>query len=520
MRFVPSKSAVLIHLALLAIFLASGACRPSALKSYLPLVWLALLTLEMVLLFPTARKDETIGESRNRVARRFFRDPVLHAGAAGIVFLLCQTLNGPRTMGYDSAMGVWRAGLPPLAALPSCFNRGEAFQAFFWFVPAWTAILAVRHGLTRRGKLRLLYILVAVSALLAIFSLVQYGQGTHYRLWGAATTADHYGVFAYKGFAGAYFGMMFLVATGLLVADLAAKAAPLTRRLLYGAALLDLVAAAFTLDYGAILLVGCGGLAALVYAAVFLHGRLTWAQQLRQSAVVLVTLAALGFLHFIAYPGNALHTRIQALVSRQALQSGWHGERQALCGAAWRIFKTYPAYGTGTWGFRHEAGRFLDDADWDRIVSGTQNPITCHCDPLQFLCELGLVGAGLMLLVLVLLLVPVCRNLYRLLAATPAQSKLISESRLLRISPAAAGCLAALSGAALVGFYGMPFRDPLNLLVWCMLLAVMPGLLPLPSDLADSTAPQSPSPERHRKHARRWRPFWRRRHRHSADHVA
>ena len=237
--------------------------------------------------------------------------------------------------------------------------------------------------------------------------------------------------------------------------------------------------------------------------------------------MVLVTLAVLAFLHFIAYPGNVLHTRIQSLVSGQALHSGWRGERQALCGAAWRIFKDYPAYGTGTWGFRHEAGRFLDDEDWDRIVSGTQNPITCHCDPLQFLCELGLVGTGLMLLVLVMLLVPVCRKLYRLLAATPAQSKLISESRLRRISPAAAGCLAALLGAALAGFYGMPFRDPLNLLVWCMLLAVMPGLLPIPSDLAGGTAPQSTSPERHhREHARPWRPFWRRHHRHSANHGA
>ena len=46
MRFVLSKSAVLIHLALLVIFLASGACRPSALKSYLPLLWLALSVIE------------------------------------------------------------------------------------------------------------------------------------------------------------------------------------------------------------------------------------------------------------------------------------------------------------------------------------------------------------------------------------------------------------------------------------------------------------------------------------------
>ena len=379
-----------------------------------------------------------------------------------------------------------------------------------------TRILAIRHGLTRRAKLRLPNVLVALAALLALFSLVQYGRGQPYRLWGVATTADYYGVFAYRGFAGTFFGMMFLVSVGLLVAGIAANAAPLTRRLLYGATLLNLVAAGFTLDYGALLLLGGGGLASLVYAYAFLRNGVAWSQRLRQAAVLLVTLAGLAFLHYIAYPENALHARIQALTSGQALQNGWRGERQALCGAAWRIFKTYPAYGTGTWGFRREAGRFLTDADWDRIVSGTQHPVTCHCDPLQFLCELGLVGAGLILLALVVLLVPVCRNLFRLLAVTTAQSKTINESRLLRVSPVAVGCLAALAGAAAIGCFNMPFRDPLNLLVWCMLLAVVPGLLPLPKDLAEPAA-RAPAPSRHREHARRWRPFWRRRHHHSTD---
>lgn len=516
MRFVLSKSAVLIHLALLVIFLASGACRPSALKSYLPLLWLALSVIEMVLLFPPARKDETVQECRRRVRRHFFRDPVFHAGVIGIAFILCQTLNGPRQMGYDSTAMAWLAGLPPLAALPSCFNRSEAFQAFFWLLPAWTAILAIRHGLTRRGKLRLLNILVSVSALLALFTLIQHGRGVSYRLWGQACTPDHYGIFGYRGFAGAFFGMMFLVSAGLLIANVADSAASRPRRLLFAAMLLNLVSAAFTREYSALLLVGCGGLAAFIYAFAYLRRVVAWAYQIRCLSALLATLAALSFLHFIAYPENSLHARIHNLVSGRALQSGWRGERQALCGAAWRIFETYPAYGVGTWGFRHEAGRFLRDADWNRVVSGTQTPITCHCDPLQFLCELGLVGTGLMLLVFMLLLVPACRSLVRRLAAEPVQAESSGTARLDRVLPVAVGCLAACGGTAVIGFFDMPFRDPLNLLVWCMLLAVIPGLLPLPRNLADK-AEAPPASERQRGPGRRQRLFGRRHHHHSTD---
>ena len=514
MRFALSKSAVLIHLALLAIFLASGACRASALGTYLPLVWLALATLEMVLLFPPAVKGETIEASRRRAARGLFRDPLFFSGIAGLVFILCQTLNGPRPVGYDGASMAWRVGQPPLAALPSCFNRSEAFQAFFWLLPAWTAALAIRHGLTRRGRLRLLNVLAALSALLALFSLVHYGRGAAWRLWGRAVTPDHYGIFAYRGFAAAFFGMMFLVAAGLLIAALADGASSRRRRLLFAAMLLNLVAAAFTRELGALLLVGGGGLAGLVYAFAYLRRRVAQAQKIRYLAMLLITLAALAFLHFVAYPENALHARFQALLSGQALRSGWLGERQVLCRAAWRIFEAYPAYGTGTWGFRHEAGRFLSDADWERIVSGTQNPITCCCDPLQFLCELGLVGTGGLLLAILLLLAPFCRRLYLLLSANPSQTPPLEESRLRRIPPVAVASLAALAGAAAMGCYDMPFRDPLVVLVWFMLLALLPGLLPVPRErLAKNDAPAAPREDR-QKGAHRWNPFARRRHHH------
>ncbi len=504
MRFVLSKTAVLLHLLLLVVFLASGYGRPSALRTYLPLVWLMLAAFEVLLLFPPALKGEQVDESRARVRQRLLRDPMLYLGLAGILYFACQALNGPCKLAFNSVTMTWQLRPPPLPGLPSCFDRREAFQGFFWFMPAWTAILAVRHGLTRHGKVRLLQAAVAVSAVLAVIGLLQYGMHTPLRLWGVPATPHQFGTFDYTGFAGAYFGMMFFVSGGLLVASMATHASLLRRRLLFAATLANLLAATFTLNYGAMLFVWCGGLLGFIYACCYAYRYLAVAERLRSFVVVVVTLGALSFLHFVAYPENALHARTKALVSGEATSDGVRGERQVLCRAALRIFKAHPVYGAATWGYRHEIGRFLDDEDWRRISPDNQQPITCFCDPLQFLCELGIFGVGLLLLASVLLLTPVVRRFYVLLRLTTAQSAQIEPSRIKRISPVAVSCLFALCGAWVVSCFDMPFRNPLVLLTWCLLLAILPGLLPLPK-IQDKALPARET----RSHAGKRSP-WRR----------
>jgi hypothetical protein len=488
MRFVLSKTAVLLHLLLLVVFLASGYGRPSALGTYLPLVWLMLAAFEVLLLFPTALKGEQTDGSRERVRRKLLRDPMLYLGVAGILYFACQALNGPCSLAFNSATITWQLRPPPLPGLPSCFDRREAFQGFFWFMPAWTAILAVRHGLSRHGKARLLLAAVAVSAVLAVIGLLQYGMRPPPRLWGVPATPHQFGTFDYTGFAGAYFGMMFFVAGGLLIASMTTHASILRCRLLFAATLVNLIAATFTLNYGAMLFVWCGGLLGFIYACLYVFHYLTVAERLRSFVVVVVTLGALAFLHFVAYPENAVHARTKALLSGEAMSAVVRGERQVLGRAALSIFKAHPVYGAGTWGYRHEMGRFLDDEDWSRIAPANQQPITCFNDLLQFLCELGLFGVGLLLLASALLLTPVVRRLYVLLCMTTAQSAQIEATRIKRVSPVAVSCLFAVCGVWVVSWFDMPFRNPLVLLTWCLLLAILPGLLPIPK-IQDTALP-------------------------------
>ncbi len=488
MRFVLSKTAVLLHLLLLVVFLASGFCRPSALETYLPLVWLMVAAFEVLLLFPPALKGEQVDTSRERVRRKLLRDPLLYLGLAGILYFVCQALNGPRTLVFNSATMNWQLRAPPLSGLPACINQREAFLGFFWFMPAWTAILAIRHGLTRRGTLRLLQAVVAVSTILGLISLMQYGLRISVLLWGAPATALRYGTFEYAGYAGAFFGMMFFVAGGLLVTSITTSASVVRHRLLFAATLVNLIAATFTLNYGAMIFVWCGGVLGFIYACCYTFHFLTVAERLRYFSVVAVTAGALSFLHVVAYPENALHARTKVLASGEAMSEGVRGERLVLGRAALRIFKAHPLYGAGTWGYRHEIGRFLDDDDWSRIAPANQQPITCFCDPLQFLCELGLFGVGLLLLASVLLLTPVVRRFYILLRMTTAQSAQIEASRIKRISPVAVSCLFAVCGVWVVSCFDMPFRNPLVLLTWCLLLAILPGLLPIPKIQDQSSA--------------------------------
>ena len=506
MQVVLSKAAVLLHVTVLVVFVGSGYCRSFALSTYLPLIWLVLGLFEAICLFPPALKNERIEQSRWRVRRRLRRDPVFYLGLAGLLFLACQALNGPCELVYSRAAMGWQIQPPPLPLLPFCLDRAEACEGLFWFAPAWAAVLAVRHGLTRRGKARTLNMLVLVSFVLAVFSLVHYAVGQPLRLWGAPD-ATRYGAFADAGSGGVFFGLAFFVSGGLLLHAWGGDATGTIRRRLYLAATLaNLLAATFSLDDAALLLVWGGGALWGLYACVYLVQCLRGAARLRLFVGVLLIAGALAFLHRVAYPGNAVHERVRVLAAGGGLPGQQAStDRQVLRHGAWRAFLANPAYGTGTRSFARVVGRHLDDSDWMRISPANQQPTDCANDPLQFLGEGGIVGGGVLLAILALLWTPVIRRLHALFRLTPDQADALDPVRVKRISPLPVSCLFGLLGVSLVSFAGAPFRNPLILLVWAMLLAILPALLPVPK-LAAEAAAATEDPQRRTGR----RPFWRR----------
>ena len=173
---------VMLHVAFVAIYLAwmRGGTRP---EFYSPIPWLAFGLLEMTVLFPVLKKVETDSQGRSRILKSIFCDPVFYLGLILLVFLGIQCANGPRELIYDIEAGVWRYGDPPWPNLPSCVDRVEASELLFWFAPVYGALIAVRHGLSRKSRMNLLRILVANGAVLSLFGIVQYLSGTHRIFW-------------------------------------------------------------------------------------------------------------------------------------------------------------------------------------------------------------------------------------------------------------------------------------------------------------------------------------------------
>jgi hypothetical protein len=489
MRDVFGKYWVVAHVAVLAGFLAwvHGGTRADHLDG---VPWLSLAVLEVLLILPPTRKNETLEAARERTWRALLWDPLLYIGLALSGYLLFQSLNGGCQLQFDPESGKWAYGAPPVRwGPPFCVDPAEARQMLYWFPPALAAALGVRHGMNRRGKLVLLRLLAANSALLALFGLLQAASGTP-RMFGITPLADRFfASFGYPNHAGAFFTLHAAAAAGLfahalLTADQRRHAVWL------GAALvLNLAGALCSLSRAAILF----SLALLVFGGLYAI-RHAWRQvsrgaRLKAAAIyVCILVFGLGALFFAA-PGNPVLRKVQT-VNWARFGHQTFGLRMPQIGAAWEIWKDYPWFGVGGWGYRQFVCLYLDEGQRAALPRGAAN---VHNDILQFLTEHGAVGLGLMLGAVAVLLHSVGRRL-RVAHVTHADGWVTEQWLLLRISPLTVFLLAGTAITFLQCLIDLPFRSPAVLVSWTVFLACAPGFLPArPTPPPGSAAPVPPS---------------------------
>lgn len=483
MRDVLARYWVVVHVALLAAFLTwvHGGTRVEHLGA---VPWLSLAVIEFMLILPPTRKNETLDFARYRTARAVLWDPLLYIGVALSGFLLFQYLNGGCKLVLDAEVGKWVFSQPPVRWGPFCINPQESRQMLYWFPPAFALALGVRHGMNRRGKLYLLRALVVNSALLSLFGVVQMLSGTGKLFWITPLEDHFFASFGYDNHAGAFFTLLFVVNGGLFIHAMATEDERKHSLWLGLAMLLNLVGGLLSLSRAAILLS-----AATLVLGGFYGIRHAWRQisngARMKALAIFMTVLAFGFASVLFFaPGNPVLRELRT-VHLAHLGTDTFGARWYQTTAAWRIWRDYPWFGVGGWGYRQYVAmpQYLEEGRQALFHRGAAN---VHNDVMQFLVEHGAIGLGLMLGAVAMLLVPVGKRLW---LAHESHFDGWSGDRWLffRLSPITVMLLVATSLTFVQSLIDLPFRSPAILVTWTIALACAPAFLPAKKRIATTT---------------------------------
>ncbi len=439
--------------------------------------WLCLGAIEVMLLLPPVRKSETLDAARRRTVIEILRDPVFWLAGAVLFYLLVQTLNGGCELVYNAELDNWAFALPPLGGGPYCIAPAEADQLLYWLLSAFVAVLVVRHGTTKRAKLYLLRMLVANGAALSLLGVVQNIAGTAHLFWMKPPTEYFFASFAYANHAGAFFTLLFVINGGLFLHAALDVDERVHTRWLLATLVMNFVGAMFSLGRASILfswgMLFVGGLFAMVYA----WPRLNLSERMRTGILGVVSVALATVFFFFVYPHNKVREELST-IEWGGVFARLFGDRWLQTATAFRIWEDHPWFGVGGMGYRHYVGLYLEKEKWALLHRGTDN---VHNDCVQFLCEHGAIGFGLMLAAVVVLLLPIVRRL--LIARHAGRDKWDGERWLVfRISPIT---LAIVAGATITFVHSVidiPFRSPAILVTWAIALACAPAFLPIRAD--------------------------------------
>jgi hypothetical protein len=476
MQQVIFKYASVAHIFLLATFLVwvHGGANPTHL-SVVP--WLCFGTLEMMFLLPPLRKNETLEAARRRTVHETVRDPILWLAGGMMLYLLLQTLNGGCELVYNSETDAWAYSQPPLRGMPYCIVPSEARPMLYWILAAFVAVLAVRHGTTKRAKLYLLRLLVANGAALSLFGMVRVIAGaTH--LFGLKPSPEYFfATFSYANHAGAFFTLLFVINGGLFLQAALDVDERVHTRWLLATLILNFIGAMFSLGRASILfswtMVFVGGAFSLVYA----WPRLNLSERMRTSILGAVSVAMATLFFFFVYPQNRVREELST-IEWGGFFSRLFGDRWLQTTTALRIWEDHPWFGVGGMGYRHYVGQYLEKEKWPLLHRGTEN---VYNDSVQFLCEHGAIGFSLLLAAVLLLLLPLIQRL--LLARHAGRDRWDGDRWLLfRVSPITLAILAATAITFLHSLIDIPFRSPAVLITWSLALACAPAFLPIRAD--------------------------------------
>jgi hypothetical protein len=421
------------------------------------------------------------------------------SGLAFLALLSVQWWNAGRYPYFHPFDQRWAFTPAPHPGWPWAVDRSDAAEMLRWFFPAWALMLALRHA--RRPAwlaTRVAWFLVINAGLLAAFGIAQALSGTQRIFW-ITPMADHFfASFGYENHAASYFALLFALSAGMLLQRLKAgqrsevgdqrperncslstvhcslptahlppptshlsspppttyhlppAPAPRPSSRLWRTSVATASICAVLCLIGMALSFSRAGLAlALGFSGVTLFAavRLFWPRVSIAQRVTVVAATVMGaatVFFVVASMGGAGLAHEASRVTTDL------GERVFMMHSALQRWAE-PWFGVGGWGYSHFVPLYAM-ADPGRLVGpGYANT---HNDALQFLCEFGAGGFGLMLAAALGFAWPTLRCIRR--RFTPGLALL------------GAGLLAVLCHSLI----DLPFRSPGILYAW---LAVCGG---------------------------------------------
>jgi len=433
------------------------------------LFWLSLLGLEALLLLPTLFKAESLAEARKRVLRSLEDDAFSYVGFLLVALVAIQWLNSGCTLVYFSDADVWKYSMPPLEWLPYSIMPRPALELLSLVAALFAGVLIIRNGLGKGGRRFLLEAASVLSGMMAVYVVFKSHAGvTPYAEWALKPGASNLG---------AFFALWFFIASGR---DLDASPSSPSGGFFQGVAwwvfafvgnLMGLLQ--FSTGVGIVVYAGIGGML-LVYRIMILGlQRISIGKQFRFGMGIVLTVSCVTGSILFLLPSSPIKARVLSVTEASQWSDNQAG-RQLRTVAAMKIWEEAPWTGVGPQGFSHYLGTVIEDGDWKNLKEDRRYVWN---DFLQFLCEWGVIGSGMLLAIVIILLIPLFVRLRNLFAGQGGDSESLKELFLSLDAYLVPG-LAAVLTLLIYGWWSSLFQNPLTFLSWCFVLALVPGLLP------------------------------------------
>ncbi len=277
-----------------------------------------------------------------------FRDPVFYLAVLFLILIGVQWGNAGRALIFDYENHEWIYGAPRIAWLPSAVEAVEAKEMLLWFFPAFTVILCVRHGLSSRSSIRLLFrIMVLNACAVGVFGIVQFLSGTSSIYWRFPLKGQFFASFGYPNHAAAFFTLLLCLSLGLCIREVAGRGMERKRKgriiLLLVCALVCLAGANLSLSRAGIVASWLCVAIAGIYAIIVAFRNLSPAMRVNLIAGVLaLTVLACFAVDWAAR--ERLGKELEETANREKVISHLCGRWWQVTSAA-RIWKDHPWFG-------------------------------------------------------------------------------------------------------------------------------------------------------------------------------